>query len=112
MELAIAVASSGDNTIIPAQGANKRIVIKELFLAGAGTVNGHIKSDAGTAGTVHFASLANQFPFTSGSGFLLGNVDRRWTGDANTPMVLNLSAAIAVVGYVRFGVEPLVQGDG
>lgn len=112
MYIAIAVGSSGDNTIIPAQGNNKKIVLKELFLAGKGDVNGHIKSNTGVNGTVHFASLAKQFPFTSGTGFVLNGIDRRWEGDENVPMVLNLSAAIDVVGYARFEVEPVVVGEG
>ena len=110
MELAIAVAASGDNEIIPAQGANKKIIIKELFLAGAADVGGFIKS--GAAGTVHFASVTNPFPFSAGGGFLLGGSDRRWTGDVNQNMTLNLDAAIAVVGYVRFDVESDVPGQG
>ena len=110
MEQAIAVTASGDNTIIPAQGANKRIVLKELFLAGSGSVNGFIKS--GASGTVHFASATNRFPFTSGGGFLLKGTDRRWAGNVNQPMVLNLDGAVAVVGYARFDVESDVQGQG
>lgn len=110
MELAIAVSSSGDNEIIPAQGINKKIIIKELFLAGTGAVGGFIKS--GTSGTVHFASAANPFPFTSGGGFLLNGIDTRWIGDVNQNMILNLDAAVAVVGYVRFDVESDKIGEG
>lgn len=110
MEIAIAVSASGDNTIVPAQGANKKIIMKELFLAGRGAVGGHIKS--GASGSAHFASAASRFPFTSGGGFLLKGTDRRWTGDTNQPMVLNLDDTIAVVGYARFDVESDVQGQG
>lgn len=110
MEINIAVSVSGDNDIIPAQGNNRKIVLKELFLAGRGAVGGFIKS--GASGSVHFASAAEPFPFTSGGGFLLEGTDRRWTGDANQPMVLNLDANIGVVGYARFDVEPDVQGQG
>lgn len=110
MEIAIAVSSSGDNDIIPAQGDNRKIVLKELFLAGRGAVGGFIRS--GASGSVHFASAAAPFPFTSGGGFLLKGIDRRWTGDADQPMVLNLDGNVAVVGYARFDVEPDVQGQG
>ena len=110
MELAIAVSSSGDNEIIPAQGANKKIIIKELFLSGVGDVNGFIRS--GAAGTVHFASASSRFPFTAGGGFMLSGTARRWTGDVNANMNLNLSAGVAVVGYVRFDIESDVQGQG
>lgn len=110
MERAIAVSTSGDNEIIPAQGANKKIIITELFLAGVAAVNGHIRS--GASGTVHFASAADPFPFTAGGGFLLSGVERRWTGDANANMNLNLDGDVAVVGYVRFEVESDVQGQG
>lgn len=110
MEVSIAVSSSGDNEIIPAQGANKRIILQELFLAGAAAVNGHIMS--GAAGTVHFASAADPFPFTAGGGFLLNGTGRRWTGDANANMNLNLDGAVAVVGYAIFEIESDVQGEG
>lgn len=109
-ELAIAVASSGDNTIIPAQGTNRRIIIHELFLSGVGDVNGFIRS--GAAGTIHFASAAIRFPFTAGGGFLLNGTGRRWTGDVNATMNLVLSGAIGVSGYVIFDTEPDVQGEG
>lgn len=110
--LAVAVNSNGDNIIVPAQGPNKRIVIKELFLAGLGSVSGHLKSDTGTDGSVHFASLALQFPFTLGSGFVLNGLERRWTGDTNTPMILNLSDSVGVVGHVRYDIESEVIGEG
>lgn len=110
MEQTIAVTASGDNTIIPAQGTNRRIVLKELFLAGLGAVSGHIKS--GVSGTDHLGSAALQFPFVAGGGFFLKGNGRRWTGDANQPMVLNLSLAVGVVGHAVFDVEPAVQGSG
>ena len=92
---AVDVSSSGDNTIVAAV-SGKYIRVITWFLNANGTVNARWKSGAGTNLTGLFYLLANVGgvgPEASRGHFQTAS---------NTALVLNLSAGVAVGGYVAY----------
>ena len=94
-------AASGDNTIVAAQGAGKRIAVFGYALQGGGTVTAKFTDGAG--GTQ--LSMAWSFAVRERTGSPLGRYPL-WIGAANTALILNLSGATAVgceVTYLVLG---------
>jgi WD40 repeat protein len=93
----INASSSGDNTLLAAQGASNKIRIVSLFLVSAGTVNVRFESAAG--GT----ALTGQMPLIANTGFVLPFNPTGWfeTG-ANALLNLELSGAIGVHGSFSY----------
>jgi hypothetical protein len=93
----INASSSGDNTLLVAQGASNKIRIVSLFLVSAGTVNVRFESAAG--GT----ALTGQMPLIANTGFVLPFNPTGWfeTG-ANALLNLELSGAIGVHGSFSY----------
>lgn len=92
---AIQTSTSGDNTILAAQGAGIIIVPTGYWFMANGAVNVKWKSGAGTDKTgLHYFAAA-------GSGLTVPEAVRGlFKTAANEALVLNLSGAVAVGGLV------------
>ena len=94
-------AASGDNTIIAAQGAGRKIAVFGYALQGGGTVTAKFTDGAG--GTQ--LSMAWSFTVREKTENPPGQ-QPLWIGAANTALILNLSGATAVgceVTYLVLG---------
>lgn len=90
-------ATSGDNTIVAAQGAGLRIAVLGYHLVSDGTVD--VRWEDGAAGT----AFTGQMPFQAREGIVAGyGFQPMWVGTANTLLNLELSAAINVHGQVSY----------
>ncbi len=95
----IAVASSGDNTIISAVASNKLRVVAAFMIA-AGDVNAYFVDGANTA---ICGDGTNGMDLTSNSGFVLPFNPAGWFETAsNQTLDLNLSGAIRVAGCLTY----------
>lgn len=93
---AIAVASSGDNTLVAAV-SGKRIRVLAIFVLAAAAVNLYFTSAA--AGTVIFGGSTNKINLAANGGFVLSEAPDGWFETvAGEALVLNLSGAVAVSG--------------
>ncbi len=93
----IDAASSGDNTIQAAAGANIKIRVLAAFLVSAGTVNTRFES--GAAGT----ALTGQMNLVVNSGYVLPFNEAGWFETAaNTLLNLELSAGVSVDGAITY----------
>lgn len=93
-------ASSGDNTIVAAVGAGKRIAVWAVLVVSDGTVD--VRFEDGAGGT----AFTGQIPLQAREGFAhaAGGLVPLWVGSANTLLNLELSAAINVHGHVSYTV--------
>jgi hypothetical protein len=93
-------ASSGDNTIIAAQAAGKRIAVWAVMVVSDGTVD--VRFEDGAGGT----AFTGQIPLQAREGFTYsaGGMVPLWVGSAATLLNLELSAAINVHGSVSYSV--------
>jgi hypothetical protein len=89
----IDAATSGDNTLVAAQGAGVKIRVLALFAVASGAVN--VRFESGAAGT----ALTGQMNLVANTGFVLPFNPAGWfeTG-ANVLLNMELSAAISVDG--------------
>lgn len=96
----IAASSSGDNTIVAADAAGRKIKVVSYALLASAAVTTKFKSGAATDITGGFALAANGGVSCPGapSAHLFETA-------ANTALVLNLSGAIAVGGHVSYMTE-------
>lgn len=92
----IDVAASGDNTIVAAVTSNRIKVHAVVFIA-TGTVNVRWKDGAAT-------NLTGDMNFQAREGYALAVTPPSWilATTAGTALILNLSAAIAVDGWVSY----------
>lgn len=97
MTAAIAASALGDNTLVAAD-ANKQYHVKGFYLSASGAVNAKFKSGAATdlTGLLYQAAAGDSDADRAGG---LGYLFETAVGDA---LVLNLSAAVAVGGYVIY----------
>lgn len=95
----IDAATSGNNTLLSAQGASNKIRVHSCFLIAAGTVTARFESGAdGTA-------LTGQMNLVANSGFVLPFNPVGWFETAaNTLLNLELSAAVSVDGSFQYTV--------
>ena len=93
-------ANSGDNTIIAAAGAGKRIAIWAILVVSDGTVD--VRWEDGAGGT----ALTGQIPLQAREGYSIssGGIVPLFVGAANTLLNLELSGAINVHGFVSYSV--------
>ncbi len=93
-------ASSGNNTIVAAQAAGKRIAVWSIMLVADGTVD--VRWEDGAAGT----AFTGQVPLQAREGYTwsAGGIVPLFVGSAATLLNLELSAAVAVHGSVSFTV--------
>ena len=95
--VAVAAASSGDNTIVAAAGASNKIRVLAVQLISNGTVNA--KWQSGAAGT----DLTGLAYLVANSGYVLPYNPVGWFETAaNTLLNLNLSGAVAVGGSIVY----------
>lgn len=96
---AVDVATSGNNTLVAAQGAGNMILVHQVFLMAASTVT--VRFESGADGT----ALTGQVQLTSALGFVLPFSPIGWFRTAaNTLLNLELSAAVSVDGVIAYSV--------
>lgn len=97
--LVIDAATSGNNTLLAAQGAGNKIRVHQLMLVSAGTVN--VRFESGADGT----ALSGQMNLVANTGFVLPYSPIGWFETAaNTLLNLELSAAVSVDGVCAYTV--------
>lgn len=97
--LAIDAATSGDNTLLAAQGAGNKIRVHQLMLVAAGTTT--VRFESGAGGT----ALSGQMNLVANTGFVLPYSPIGWFETAaNTLLNLELSAAVSVDGVCAYTV--------
>lgn len=90
------VNTSGQNTLIAAQGPGTFIRVLGIVLIGAGTVTAELRASSGL-------SLSGPHSVSDTSGLARGpSLEPLFTLPENTALVLNLSAAVRVTGDVTF----------
>lgn len=93
----IDAASSGDNTLVSAAGAGKKIRVTSAFLVSAGTVN--VRFESGAGGT----AMSGQMNLVANTGFVLPFNPHGWFETAeNTLLNLELSGAVSVDGSLTY----------
>lgn len=94
---AINTSTSGDNTIVAAQGAGKRIALIGCLIMSDGTTD--VRWEDGASGT----AKTGQMPLQAREGFVLPIGSQPWfVGTANTLLNLELTAAINVHGIASY----------
>lgn len=84
-------ATSGDNTIVAAQGAGKKIAVFGYSLQGTGTVTAKFTDGAsGTQLSMTWTWQAREHCENP------PGLNPLWIGTANTALILNLSGSVAV----------------
>jgi hypothetical protein len=92
-------ASSGDNTLLAAQGSGNKIRVHSLYLLASGTVT--VRFESGAGGT----ALSGQMSLVANSGIVLPFSPAGWFETAaNALLNLELSAAISVDGGFQYTV--------
>ena len=95
----IDAATSGNNTLLAAQGASNKIRVHSLFLVSAGEVT--VRFESGANGT----ALTGQMNLVANTGFVLPFNPLGWFETAaNTLLNLELSAAVSVDGAFQYSV--------
>lgn len=95
----IDAATSGDNTLLAAQGAGNKIRVHQLFLVAAGSVN--VRFESGAGGT----AKSGQMNLVANTGFVLPYSPIGWFETAaNELLNLELSAAVSVDGNFAYTV--------
>lgn len=93
-------ATSGNNTIVAAQAAGKRIAVWSILIVSDGTVD--VRWEDGAGGT----AFTGQVPLQAREGYAIsaGGLVPLFIGSAATLLNLELSAAINVHGFVSYTV--------
>lgn len=96
---AVDVATSGDNTLVAAQGASNIILVHQVFLVAAGAVT--VRFESGAGGT----ALTGQIQLVANQGFVLPFSPVGWFKTAaDTLLNLELSGAVSVDGVLGYTV--------
>ena len=94
----ISISSSGDNTIIAAPGAGKRIAIDLVNVLPTSAVSVQMKD-----GTTNYGGA---YPLDAKQPFVFENTIQNYDGiitlSANSAFILNLGSAVQVGGFVRY----------
>lgn len=98
IHIAVNASSSGDNTLV-ALVAGKQIIVREYCLVPAGSVSIKFKSSAATdlMGAVPLG--ASNVPPGLAAG---NNGSDRFTTNVGEALILNLSGAVAVTGWLKY----------
>lgn len=97
--LAIDAASSGNNTLLAAQGSGNKIRVHQLFLVASAAVT--VRFESGADGT----ALTGQMQFAANGGIVLPFSPVAWFETAaNTLLNLELSGAVSVDGGLVYTV--------
>lgn len=95
----IAASSSGDNTLVAAQGTTQRIRIFSLFLVCAGAVT--VRFESGAGGT----ALTGQMAFAANGGMVLPHNPLGWFETLDNGLLnLELSTGVSVAGALEYEV--------
>ena len=91
-------STSGNNTIIAAGGAGKRIAVWAILIVSDGTTD--VRWEDGAAGT----AFTGQVPLQAREGYSIsaGGIVPLFVGSANTLLNLELTAAVNVHGFVSY----------
>lgn len=101
--VAIAASSSGDNTVVAAV-AGKKIAVEGYEVSASAAVN--VKWKDGSTDKTGLLYLAAAGASTDADATdVEHDEDELWTGTTNTALVLNLSGAVAVGGFVRYRLD-------
>lgn len=96
---AVDVATSGDNTLVSAQGASNKIRVHQVTLVAAAAVT--VRFESGAGGT----ALTGQMQLAANSGFVMSFSPMGWFETAaNTLLNLELSGAVSVDGVIGYSV--------
>lgn len=98
-EMTINAATSGDNTIIPAQ-RNKVIKVYSMFFIAGGIVTATVKD-----GPTDLKTGPMTLPVAGANLFLDFRVQPWWTLTAGNAFILNLSGAIQLSGTIYYTQE-------
>jgi hypothetical protein len=99
VHVAIDAASSGDNTLVAAQGTSNIILVHQVFLVASAAVT--VRFESGAAGT----ALTGQIQLAANQGFVLPFSPVGWFKTAaNTLLNLELSGATSVDGSLAYTV--------
>lgn len=97
--VAVDVASSGDNTLVAAQGSGNIILVHQVFLIASAAVT--VRFESGAGGT----ALTGQMQLAANSGFVLPFNPVGWfKTSANALLNLELSGAVSVDGVLGYTV--------
>lgn len=97
--VAIAAASSGDNTLLAAQGSGNIIVVHQVLLVAASAVT--VRFESGAGGT----ALTGQMAIAANQGFVLPFSPIGWFRTAaNALLNLELSSAVSCAGVFSYTV--------
>jgi hypothetical protein len=93
-------ATSGNNTIVAAAGAGKRIAVWAILIVSDGTTD--VRWEDGAGGT----AFTGQVPLQAREGYSIsaGGIVPLFVGSANTLLNLELTAAINCHGFVSYTV--------
>lgn len=93
-------STSGDNTIVAAQAAGKRIAVWAILIVSDGTTD--VRWEDGAAGT----AFTGQVPLQAREGYSIsaGGIVPLFVGSAATLLNLELTAAVNVHGFVSYTV--------
>ncbi len=99
-QLDIHITGSGDNTVIPAQGAGQRIIVWKMWLVDVGGATNLTFKDGST--TLN----AGVLPLTAAGSSITFQYDGEpyWSGSANQNFIINNSAANEINGRIYFTV--------
>lgn len=96
----INISAAGDNTVIvgPTENSSCYIAIDHINMVPASAVNVQLK-DGGTA-------YGGAYPLAQNQGFVIENAMENEHGiitlSPNQPLVINLSSAVQVSGFIRY----------
>ena len=94
---AISGVTSGNNTLVAAQGAGKKIRVISISVIAAGDVDFRLEDGAGGTALTGVMSLA------ANGGFAWGYNPAGWTeGTANTLLNMELGGAVQVSGCITY----------
>ena len=99
LRAAISAASSGDNTLLAAQGAGNKIRVHSAYLIAAGAVT--VRFESGAGGT----ALSGVMSLAANAGFVLPHNEAGWFETAaNALLNLELGGAVQVSGGLTYSV--------
>jgi hypothetical protein len=103
LSAAIAASSSGDNTVVPAV-AGKSIAVLAYEVSASAAVNVKWKDGSTDKTGLLYLAAAGSLTDADATDDEAGE-DELWTGTVNTALVLNLSGAVPVGGFVRYRLD-------
>jgi hypothetical protein len=105
--VAVNATADGNNTVVAAPGANKKIVVLGYQLRMVGAVGGEaITVRSGTAGTIHLSELAAATPGAR-IAYAGDNEGPAFVCDENALLNINTAAGGDVLGHLTYVVRSM-----